>query len=41
MVSVDGVEGRKWACNFEEEMKEFRGRAVYKGEGTEISVGNR
>jgi len=25
----------------EEEMKEFRGRVVYKGEGTEISVGNR
>jgi hypothetical protein len=25
----------------EEEMNEFRGRAVYKGEGTEISIGNR
>jgi hypothetical protein len=25
----------------EEEMKEFRGRAVYKGEEIEISIGNR
>jgi hypothetical protein len=25
----------------EEEMKEFRGRAVYEGEGIEISIGNR
>lgn len=25
----------------EEEMNEFRGTAVFKGEGTEISIGNR